>query len=170
MNDNLDSIELMAQEQWKALVGIAVSCSEEKIKSVAAEIAPKFGSMPSSIVRKIQAVRHVALKGKSSEEIIEMGQSQTLSVAASDRHRAFGPQRILSYRVSKSIADLWECEHPAPGAPEPIVTRLHRVCGIETADDLLDFLSSMVTHASEEELRHEAGMYDLMRRCKKVSG
>lgn len=170
MNTELDHIEASERERWRTLVGIAVSCSDEKVPAVAAEIAPKFGSMRDSMVRKIQAVRHLARKGKSSDEIVELGQSQTLSIAASDRYRAFGPQRILSYRVSKSIADLFECEHPAPGSPEPVVTRLHRVCGITTADDLLDFISAIVEHASDEELRHHAGMYDFMRRCRKVSG
>lgn len=170
MTTELDHIEAAERERWRTLVGIAISCSEDKLKIIAGQIAPKFVSMPSSILRKMQAVRQVALKGKSSDEIIEMGQSQTLSLAASDRHRAFGPQRILSYRVSKSLADLFECEHQAPGAPEPVVTRLHRVCGISTADDLFDFLAAIIEHATDEELRHHAGMYDLMRRCKKVSG
>lgn len=169
MNGDLDYIEQAAQEQWRALVGIAISCSDDRVASLAAEIAPKFGAMPTSMVRKMQAVRHLARKGKTSDEIIGLGQSETLSQAASDRHRAFGPQRILSYRVSKSLADLFECEYPAPGAPEPIVTRLHRVCGITTADDLFDFLVAAIEHATDEELRHHAGMYDYLRRCKKVS-
>jgi hypothetical protein len=165
---DLSTIANNAKEQWRSLVIMALSVGEHALPSTASKVATSFGGTPMTVLLKMKAVRHAVACGMSSEQVVEMGQSLTLSKHAKARAEAIGPQRILSYRISRDLADAFECEHPEPGAPEPTCTRLHRVCGIESADDLIEFFKSVVDLASDEELRHQAGLIDKMRKMRRV--
>lgn len=147
-----------ARDAWESLCRAAVNAGD--VERLIAGVAKWTRANPKGVKAKVSAIRAAVLQGKTLDEVIEMGQSECLSLMARTRKaaRAGDPDRTLSFRVPRSLADAWQNPIASPDQAEPIITRLHRVCGLETSEDLLDFLKSMLDDLSDEELQQRAGV------------
>ena len=133
-------------EAWKSLVNFVYRQGTPSIPP------------PHDVVRKIAAIREAGELGMTQEEIISAGQTEILSRAARQRRLRNEPQRILRWRVSRSLADAVMSSDASPDAEEALVTRLVRVCHLKTSDDLFEFLLSVFADRDDKWLRNEAGV------------
>ena len=157
MND-LSEYALAKAQAWKALV-----------KYVYSKAGLFATSPPSDVVRKIAAIKEAQSEGMTQDEIIAAGQTEILSRAARNRRNSSGPQRVLSWRVSRSLADAVMSSDASPDAEEALVTRLVRVCHLKTSDDLFEFLLSVFADVDDKELKHLAGEADVKQKARKTS-
>ena len=112
-----------------------------------------------SVLRKFRAISKCRESGMTQEEIIAAGQSEILSRAARSRKNHSEPQRILRWRVSRSLAEAIQwTDQSSPDAEEALVTRLRRVCNLKTSDDLWEFFNSVFADRDDKWLRNEAGV------------
>jgi hypothetical protein len=102
------------------------------------------------------------------EQIIAKGESWILSAYAKAKRNGNEPQRVLSWRVSRSLADAVMCETPSPDAEEALVTRLARVCRLKTSEDFFEFLLSVFASFDDRTLRMWAGEVEEKKKRAKV--
>jgi len=111
-------------------------------------------------LRKAKAIQQARTEmGMSRAEIISAGQREILSRTARHRKKHTEPQRMLRWKVSRSLAEAiqWS-DKSSPDAEEALQTRLVRVCGLKTSDDLFEFLLSLFADLDDKELRNLAGI------------
>jgi hypothetical protein len=109
--------------------------------------------------QKVKAILQARMDGLSREEIIAAGQSEILSRAAKNRKNHSEPQRMLRWRVSRSLAEAIQwTDQSSPDAEEALITRIRRVCHIETSEDLWEFFFSVFADRDDKWLRNEAGV------------
>lgn len=151
-----DDLTKLFAEPWRALVVQALMVHEDRMDVTAQFIASCSKTSFETARRKIKAIRAAGAAGMSAEEICEKGQSEILSLYAKTQSRHNEPQRMLSWRVSRSLADAIMSDDPSPDAEEALVTRLVRVCHLQTSEDFWTYLHSYFALVSDEELRHHA--------------
>jgi hypothetical protein len=105
---------------------------------------------------KVKAITEAGLSGMSREEIVAAGQTEILSRDARRRKKYSERQRVLSWRVSRALADAVMSSVASPDQEEALVTRLVRVCHLRTSEELWEFLLSEYVNVSDEELEHRA--------------
>jgi hypothetical protein len=141
-----------SREQWASLVRLAFECQD------VAELAREAGANKSTVSRKFQAIRWAAESGMNREEIESQGQQFILSLYSRAISKSQGKQRFLRWRVSASLADAVMWSEASDSADEALITRLKRVCKLETSDDLFEFLLSIFADLSDKELMNLAGV------------
>jgi hypothetical protein len=144
---------------WSELVTHALLTKEDRLERLYEELAKSSKSSKQAIKRKIQAVRWAGINGLDREKIIEQGQSAILSGYAKAKKEEHGPQRVLSWRVSKSLADAIYCENPSQDQDEPIVNRIARLLKIETSEQLWEFWHSEYADLSDEQIQNRGGVW-----------
>ncbi len=108
--------------------------------------------------RKRDAIRFKREQGFGREVIIANGQSWTLSGYARAKRNGNEPQRILRWRISRRLADAIMSSETSPDQEEALISRLVRVCKLQTSEDLFEFLLSVFADISDEELAMWAGL------------
>ena len=158
MNKNEERFAVAAKEQWSALVNLVLDGSD-------VEALAKDSSMnPAVVKRKRDAIRFKHEQGFGREVIIANGQHWTLSSYARAKKNGDERQRILRWRVPASLADCIQNDNASPDAEEALVTRLHRVLGLETSESFWMFLHSWFSDLTDADLLHHGGEGKLMRR------
>lgn len=153
---DLEAFAKLSTDAWRLLVLQALMVHEDGFERAAESIASRTKTSVQTVRRKMKAIRAAASAGMTDEQIIEKGPSETLSLYAKAQSRSNEPQRMLSWRVSRSLADAIMSDDPSPDAEEALVTRLVRVCHLQTSEDLWTFVHSYFALVSDEELRHHA--------------
>jgi hypothetical protein len=133
--------------QWTELVHLALDHRYDR-KRLAASLARLSQSNKETIRRKLAAIDRAARCGIEKEAIIERGQSVILGQYLK-KNGLHEPKEFIRHRVSKRLAEGWR---------DDVVTRLMKVCELETSDDLFEFLCSLILGMDDLELRHHAGM------------
>ena len=155
------------QETWKQLVRFALSISErgyeERIRTEAEAAGSRFGLLK----RKCDAIRFQSSEGRSEEEIVQAGQSATLSAYVKHRRKWDEKTRMLRFRVPVSLFDAIQNPHASADSEEPLITRLSRVCQIRTSNELWEFLLSVFADLSDKDI---AGLAGIEQEKKKRSG
>jgi hypothetical protein len=142
-----------SQEQWASLVRLAFECQD------VSELAREAGANKATLKRKFQAIRWAVESGMSREEIVSQGQGFILSIYARAYRNGNGEKhKILRWRVSASLADAVMWSEGSDSTDEALITRLKRVCKLETSDDLFEFLLSIFADLSDKELKNLAGV------------
>jgi hypothetical protein len=129
----------------------------------------EYGLLSKADERKIRAINDVRQLGMTQQEIIGAGQTEILSRAARNRRNGAEPQRVLSWRVSRSLADAIYCENPSPDAEECTVARIARVCEIDNSEDLWEFIKSVLDSFDDTTLKMWAGEADVKKKARKAS-
>ena len=154
---NTEEFTRAAESQWKELVVHSLIVTEDKIDMIAAALAMSSKTSKENIKHKILAIRW-AVNTQSSVQIIEAGQSKILSAYRKARRNGLNdPQRLLAWKVSKSLADAIQCEDPSPDQDEPIVNRIARLLKIDTSESLWEFWHSVFSDLSDDEILHLGG-------------
>jgi hypothetical protein len=154
-----DQFAHAAQEQWSLLVTHALLTKEDRLERLYEELAKSSKSSKQAIKRKIQAVRWAGINGLDREKIIEQGQSAILSSYAKAKKEEHGPQRVLSWRVSKSLADAIMSSETSIDQDEALVTRLVRVLTIGTSEEFWSFIHATFADLSDDDLKNIGGMF-----------
>lgn len=118
----------------------------------------QYSELSKADQRKVRAINDARQLGMTQEEIIGAGQSEILSRVARNRKKHSEPQRVLAWRVSRSLADAVMTSNASPDAEEALVSRLVRVCHLRTSDDFFEFLLSVFADVADKELRNLAGV------------
>jgi hypothetical protein len=141
------------RSEWAKLVAVAVRIVNQKetVDQVAAAIAKASGVGMDSVKRKILAIQKMQETGFSAEEIVSMGQFQTLG------HFQKG-KRQDTYEQ-----DVW-MRFKIKGSQREIVTqqidRVKKVLHLESMEDFWDWFYAQVANTTDEELIASAGMHD----------
>lgn len=156
MNDDKMSafpktLALLAQEQWKAIV------EAYRAGVTAEDLAREAGSNPSTVRQKYRAIHWKHETDCDFEAIIAAGQGPTLSSYAKARKNGHEKEKVLRWRVPASLADCIQNDNSSPDAEEALITRLHRVLGLETSEDFWMFIHSWFGEVSDAALLHHAG-------------
>lgn len=150
----------LAARQWQVLVTHALIVFEDHIDELAETLAKASKSSKDAMRRKILAIRSAGTNGMTSQDILAKGQSEILSLyAKARRNGSHDPQRLLAWRVSRSLADAIQCESPNPDCDEPIVNRIARLLQIETSEQLWEFWYSVFSDLSDAEIKNLGGMW-----------
>jgi hypothetical protein len=150
-----DEFAESAKRHWIMLVGMALATAD--VDRLAKGFATNGYSSYQTARNKIVAIRYLAQIGESRESIEALGQTAVLSRYAKAKKKARGPERVLSHRMSASLADAIECESPSPDAEEPLFTRLCRVLQIRTIEDIFEYLLAHFSGMSDLEILHDGG-------------
>ncbi len=141
MNENAkDRLAIVEKERWAILVKIAMSGASSEV--------PKH---------KFQAIQFAKEAGSTEEAIIAAGQGATLSSYAKAKKNGNERQRVLRWRISASLADAIQCDMVNEDAEEPLVSRLIRLLGIKTSEELWMFIHSVFRDFSDEDIIHSGG-------------
>jgi len=143
----------MAQAQWSALVNLVLDGEDVEV------LAKECSMNPVVLKRKRDAIRFKREQGFGREVIIANGQGWTLSSYARAKKNGHSePDRVLRWRVSRRLADAIMSSETSPDQEEALVSRLVRVCKLQTSEDLFEFLLSVFADISDEELAMWAGL------------
>src|ERR1700687_552791 len=156
--------------QWKAIVRLAFRCNPGRTAEMAATIAKQTQSRKATVKRKIDAILFKRSEGWDEQAIVAAGQGPTLSSYAKHQQNGHEKQRVLSWRVSKSLADAIMSSETSPDQDEALASRLVRVLGMQTSEQFWEFLHSVFADLSDSELKNLAGAFtekDAPRRRKK---
>ena len=151
MSDGLAvALAKSAEDAWESLVRGAVHCPD--VDRFISEVAKWTRTKPQGVRAKVRAIRAECLRGATVEEIIAMGQGECISRHAQARKaaRAGDPDRTLSFTMPRSLADAWQNPNASADQVEPIITRLARVCELETTEDLFDYLKALIDDIPDE--------------------
>lgn len=134
------------RDHWQAIVALAFSGAD--VETLARET-----SVGVAVLRqKFAAIRYARESGWAEQAIIALGQSGTLKAHAAAKKNGREPQKMLRWRVSRSLAESIMSSETSPDQEEALVTRLVRVCGLKTSDDLWEFIRSVFYDFSDEVL------------------
>lgn len=151
-----------SHEAWRALVNFAFLCPPDQREQEIDRLAHRLGAPATGIRRKVEAILASKELGLSQSQIIEAGQSATLSAKHKQRKNGQAPkdpERIVSWRVDAHLA---EAIKPDPERHEPVESlqsRCMRVLKIRTSNDFWEFLLSCFADLSDAELRNLAGVF-----------
>jgi hypothetical protein len=133
------------RSEWAKLVAVAVRIVNQK------ETVDQVAAAMDSVKRKILAIQKMQETGFSAEEIVSMGQFQTLG------HFQKG-KRQDTYEQ-----DVW-MRFKIKGSQREIVTqqidRVKKVLHLESMEDFWDWFYAQVANTTDEELIASAGMHD----------
>jgi hypothetical protein len=146
------TLALLAQEQWKAIV-------ESYREGITPEaLAVEAGSNLATMKLKFRAIEFKHEEGWDLQAIIAAGQGPTLSSYAKAKKNGHNEkEKVLRWRVPASLADCIQNDNASPDAEEALITRLHRVLGLETSEEFWMFVHSWFGEVSDAELLHHAG-------------
>jgi hypothetical protein len=156
------------EDEWRALVLFVFTTKADRLEAAMADLARETGIRPGYLRRKVDAVGFKREQGWDQETIVAAGQVQTLSAyIAHLRTKQTEKKKRLTWVVSASLADAIQNEFASPDQEEPLITRLVRVCGLRTSDDLWEFLNSWFAPLNDTELLHHAGEHIPKKRRRK---
>jgi hypothetical protein len=141
-----------SQQQWEKIVEHARRGRDPK------ELADKNAS-EASIRGKMKAVRWAIESGWSYEDITEKGQTAVRSAYERSKRNGAEPQKVLRWRVSKSLADAIMSSEASVDQEEALASRLVRVLGMQTSEQFWEFLHSVFADLSDAELKNLAGAF-----------
>jgi len=139
------------QAEWGHLVGLVVRsrATGKPVNIPRISMGAKKG--PGAIVAKVRAIYTALEQGVPAEQIIQDGESQTLSVKAQKIAKESDGMVGMNFRVRPDVRD---------GAMQ-VFERLVRVCELKTREEVWDLLCSMFVGAdavTDNEIKHHAGM------------
>ena len=144
--------------QWAEIVEQAKHL-RKPIDEIAACFADKNTS-EGSIKGRVKAIRWALSEGGwTIERIIAEGQTVTLSAYARYKRNGHEKERVLSWRVSKSLADAVMSSETSPDQDEALASRLVRVLGMQTSEQFWEFLHSVFANLSDAELKNLGGAF-----------
>jgi hypothetical protein len=157
--------------EWRALVQFVFECPESQLEEQVRQLAKDTSSDARTLKRKCDAIRYLRDTHNflGQQDISAYGQSATLrDYKLAFRNGHYEKQRVLSWRVSKSLADAIQTDGSlSPDSEEPLVSRLIRVIGIQTSEELWEFWNSVFADLSDEDLKHLAGIErERKKRCR----
>jgi len=145
------TLALLTHEQWKAIV-------EAYREGVTPEaLAQEAGSNVATMKQKYRAIEFQHEKGYGFEVIVANGQGWSLSSYSRAKRNGHEKEKVLRWRVPASLADCIQNDSASPDAEEALITRLHRVLGLETSEEFWMFIHSWFGEVSDPELLHHAG-------------
>jgi hypothetical protein len=156
MHDEAERFVSASTAAWTHLVSLCLATPVDRTEQLACALAASTHGLKQTFKRKIRAVHDANLSGMDREQIIAAGQNAILSRFA----KANGfpePQRVLRWRVSRSLADAIMCETTNLDGEEADVTRIKRVCGIETSEEYWEFMHALVLGMTDDQLQNHAG-------------
>lgn len=155
---NLDDYTKAVELQWRFIVGAALVAKDDRIDEVAEGLARVGRTSVQTVRRKIKAIRHAGESGLALDQIVQAGQSKILSdYDKARRNGHYEKQRVLSWRVSKGLADAVQSEESSPDAEEALCSRVERVCDIHTSEEWWEFILSVFADLSDKDLKHLTG-------------
>jgi uncharacterized protein HemY len=140
-----------ARENWDALVSIAVNIVRDKdtVENVSKALANASRIGVDSVRRKILAIQHAQSLGYSEEEIKEFGQREVLGLLEKHKKEERYEELVnLSFRIPGSLRELARQQ----------LTRVTEIVGLNSSEELWEWITAQLTLASDEDLRHSAGM------------
>lgn len=144
----LKRVELDIRSQWNDLVELALSLTTEAPGAIAEHLANSCGVGADSVLRKIAAIHYGATLGHGTEELKQMGQEKVLSQYIKSR-------RVESY--GKTVVMKWSI----PGSQRQLVQqqeqRIKAILDIYTSEAFWDFMLSILTDLSEQNVKDLAG-------------
>lgn len=157
-----------SHELWLALVNFSFLCPPDQLEEEINALAKRTKSTPASIKRKVEAIRYCKNTGMSSREIIEAGQSSTLSKYRNrNGHQEREAQTFIRWRVPIAMARAIKPDPDKPEDVESLQSRCIRVLKIKTHDEFWEFLLSCFSDLTDEDLYNIGGMghrHDKLRR------
>lgn len=148
-----------SHELWKALVNFSFLCPPDQLEEEITALAKRTKATPSSIKRKVEAIRYCKNTGMSSREVIEAGQSSTLSKYRNrNGHEEHESQTFIRWRVSVGLARAIKPDPDKPEEVESLQSRFIRVLKIKTHEELWEFIHADYANISDEELYNRGGM------------
>jgi hypothetical protein len=146
------------RESWTGLVELARTGTDSRSPETIGLLASNTGSTIPTIRNKFRAIEYARELGQTYEQIVEAGQHTILSRYAKARKNGHNEkEKILRWRVPASLADAIQSDVVSADQEEPLVSRLVRVCKLETSEDLWTFIHSWFCEVTDAELVHHAG-------------
>lgn len=157
-----------SHELWKALVNFSFLCPPDQLEDEIIALAKRTKATPASIKRKVEAIRYCKNTGMSSREVIEAGQSSTLSKYRNrNGHQEHEAQTFIRWRVPVALARAIKPDPDKPEEVESLQSRCIRVLKIKTHEEFWDFILSCYADLTDEEFYNIGGMghrHDKLRR------
>lgn len=142
---------------WRMLVELCRINRSAGDEQLAQLVVKHTGASKGSVTTKIRAVRYALELGISYEQITAEGQSVTLKRFSKAKNKNAEKKKRLSFTVPASLADAFMSD-VNPDAEEATVSRIQRVCKINTSEELIEFLKALIDNMTDIQLAHEAGL------------
>jgi hypothetical protein len=158
---NVEQFSAAQASAWQHLVTLCLATPIDRTEQLAVALAARTGGMKATYKQKLRAIWDARNAEMTREQIIEMGPTAVLSrFAKARRNGRFEKQRVISFRLSKSLADALYSDEPiGPDHEEPDLNRIARLLGFETWEQVWDFLHAEISGWSDEFILHEGGMF-----------
>lgn len=135
--------------QWSELVRVARSTPPRARTQVARTLAEAAGVGKSTLARKLEALHMAMNSGLTDEELIQRGQRWCLAKFVTDkRNGRQDEQVVLKWMVSPELRD----------AAIANSVRVAKILHFTTSNEYWSWLNAQVELATDEELKHAAGM------------
>jgi hypothetical protein len=145
-----DALELSQsmKKQWEGYVQVSFGVPDEGLDDIAKMISGWAKTGIESVRRKIVAIHYAhAHLGLSKEDIVEMGQEETLSrFQKKKRAEKYEKDTRISWVIPGSQAEL----------VRQSIERIKKVCGL-TNEEFFDFWLSFFQGLTDDELKYLAG-------------
>lgn len=135
-------------EMWAKLVDIALALSPKQLEKAACRLGKLSGISPKTVRRKFDAIRLAQSQGQTAEAIKKAGQEAIVGGYVRTKHNG---------RTDKQVALRWMVAPELRDAAHEEAWRVAKILNFRTSNEFWQWLTAVLSTATEEEIRHSAG-------------